>query len=220
MNSVPQPLLRNTLLSLIICSLLVALFYFWGDRAIAIWVSHENFKQYRFFEYCTYLPNLLVWSATLYYFYFAITFAARIIASSRQKKAPSQGSFLNVANSIAISIFIKDSLKYIFGRYWPNTWVNKNPSFLHDHAYGFHFFHSGTAYQSFPSGHTTVAVAAMVSIWITYPRLIWRSLAFLGALAVIIGLIGQDYHFLSDCIAGAWVGATVAMYVSACSRIS
>lgn len=88
-------------------------------------------------------------------------------------------------------------------------------SILRDHAYGFHFFHSGVAYQSFPSGHTTVAVAAMTAIWIAFPRLIWRGLAVLVIAAVVIGLLGENYHFLGDCIAGGWLGATVAIYVAA-----
>ncbi len=51
-----QSLLRNTLTSFIICSLLVAGCYFWVDPALAFWTSRENFKQFPIFEYCTYIP--------------------------------------------------------------------------------------------------------------------------------------------------------------------
>ncbi|MFI0347524.1 MAG: hypothetical protein ACH346_01945 [Chthoniobacterales bacterium] len=30
-----------------------------------------------------------------------------------------------------------------------------------------------------------------------------------------IGLLGENYHFLADCIAGEWLGGTVAIYVVA-----
>lgn len=209
-------LFRNTLFSLLICSLLITLCYFWVDPALAFWVDHENWRQFPIFDYCTHLVDIIMaWSA-LYYCYFAWSF-------SSQKKKPQQAiindwPLLNVANSVAISIFIKDALKAPFGRYWPSTWVNNNPSLIHDNAYGFHWFHKGVIYQSFPSGHTTVAVAAMTAIWITFPREIWRWVALLVAASVIVGLIADDYHFLGDCIAGAWVGGTVAIYVTAYTK--
>ena len=28
-------------------------------------------------------------------------------------------------------------MKYAFGRLWPETWVDNNPSWIHDGAYGF-----------------------------------------------------------------------------------
>ena len=110
---------------------------------------------------------------------------------------------------------MKDTFKFIFGRYWPSTWTNNNLSLIHDHAYGFHFFNSGVAFTSFPSSHITIAVTAVTALWIIYPRGPMRWVALLGALAVIIALLAKNYHFLGDCIAGAWVGATVAIYVTA-----
>ena len=214
-----QPLLRNTLISFIICALLITGCYFWADPALAFWISHENLKQFLIFEYCTYIPNVLVWVSVLYYFYFAITFSNHFLELQQERKSTFRAPFLNVANSIAISLFIKDALKYIFGRYWPNTCSNNNLSLLHDHAYGFHFFHSGVAYQSFPSGNTTVAVAAMTAVWIAYPRPALRCLAILVAVAVVIGLLGENYHFLGDCIAGGWLGATVAIYVATYAKM-
>ena len=112
---------------------------------------------------------------------------------------------------------IKNQLKIAFGRTWPETWVRNNPSLIHDGAYGFHPFTTGPGYESFPSGHTTAVVAVMSVLWICYPRL--RILyAAIGA-AVVIGLIGANFHFLSDCIAGAFIGAstgwiTVALWES------
>jgi membrane-associated phospholipid phosphatase len=41
-------------------------------------------------------------------------------------------------------------------------------------------------------------------LWIQYPRL--RPLYALVVLAVAVGLIGANYHFLSDVIAGGFVG--------------
>lgn len=221
MNSVNSlPLFQKTVLSLIPTVLLITFCYFWADPAFAFWSDHENFRQFPFFDYCTHIVDVIVIGSVLYYFYFAWSFSKGL---SLQKKQTQQGqrylSFsypgLNVANSICISLFIKDSFKAVFGRYWPSTWVNNNPSLIHDHAYGFHWFHKGAMYQSFPSGHTTAAVAMAVALWLNFPRGAWRYLGALLGTAVIIGLLADNYHFLGDCIAGAWIGATVAVYVTA-----
>ena len=202
------PSLPRTLISLAICAALVVLCYFAVDPAVAFWIDRENFRRFAIFEYFTQLPNLIVALSVLYYLFFAFTYAR-----NRASRRP----LLAVANSVAIAIFLKDALKIVFGRYWPATWAQQNPSLLHDHAYGFHPFHAGVAYQSFPSGHTTVAVAAMTAIWVGFPR--WRWLAVLAALLVVSGLLAEDYHFVGDCIAGAWLGATVALYTTANARV-
>ena len=45
--------------------------------------------------------------------------------------------------SLIIAEITKAQLKLMFGRTWPDTFVNDNPSFLRDGAYGFNFFHGG-----------------------------------------------------------------------------
>ena len=49
-----------------------------------------------------------------------------------------------------------------------------------------------------------VTCAVVSVLWIYFPRL--RALSAFAGLAVAIGLIGANYHFLSDVIAGAFVG--------------
>lgn len=222
-----KSLFQRTLLSLVPTVLLITLCYFWADPAFAIWSDHENLRRFPVFDYATHLVDVIMIWSFLYYAYFTFSFAHqksnclgsnRVLAVGLPKNSHEktfQWPFLNVANSVAISIFIKDTLKAPFGRYWPSTWVNNNPSLIHDHAYGFHWFHKGVIYQSFPSGHTTVAVAFMISLWLTFPRSLWRWLGVFVAIAVVVGLLADDYHFIGDCIAGAWVGAVVAIYVVA-----
>src|SRR6202035_331252 len=60
--------------------------------------------------------------------------------------------------SLMVAVAFEYYLKFLFGRYWPETWVDDNPSLIGDGAYGFHPFHFGTAYGSFPSGHTARTV--------------------------------------------------------------
>src|SRR5262249_40141909 len=99
--------------------------------------------------------------------------------------------------SLLVSVQFQDTLKFGFGRYWPDTWINQNPSLIGDGAYGFHPFAKegrgeGGWYDSFPSGHTVRAVAVAAVYWVAYPR--WRWVCVLAPAAVVVGLIGMNYH--------------------------
>jgi membrane-associated phospholipid phosphatase len=91
--------------------------------------------------------------------------------------------------------------------------MGQHPSFIADHAYGFNFFHAGPAYQAFPSGHMTAICAALAVLWAWYPC--WRALWVLMGLGVGTALVGGNFHFLSDVIAGAFVGVSTGWIVTA-----
>jgi len=67
----------------------------------------------------------------------------------------------------------------------------------------------GSGNQSFPSGHTAVAVALAIALVWLYPRGFWW---FLG-LAVLAACqrVASGAHYLSDVLFGAAVGSTVAL---------
>jgi membrane-associated phospholipid phosphatase len=123
---------------------------------------------------------------------------------------------LRCALSLASASAIKNQLKIVFGRTWPETWVCNNPSLIRDGVYGFNPLQTGAAFESFPSGHTSAIVAVTSVLWICYPRL--RLLYALLIVAVVVGLIGANIHFLSDCIAGAFLGASTGWIWSCCGR--
>jgi membrane-associated phospholipid phosphatase len=108
---------------------------------------------------------------------------------------------------VVITEETKSILKFIFGRTWPETWVDNNPSFIRDDVYGFHFMHGGIAYQSFPSGHMAAACTVIAVVWIRYPQ--FRQLCVVAGLLVGMGLVGGNYHFLSDVVVGAFVGLSI-----------
>jgi membrane-associated phospholipid phosphatase len=95
--------------------------------------------------------------------------------------------------SLAVAVIIKDELKYAFGRTGPG-----------DDVFGFFPFHGGPGYASFPSGHATAICAVITVFWICYPR--FRPLYALCVAAVTVGLVGENFHFLSDVIAGGFLG--------------
>jgi membrane-associated phospholipid phosphatase len=66
-------------------------------------------------------------------------------------------------------------------------------------------------YASMPSGHATSAFAAAVAIGLLWPRL--RPLMLLYALVIAVSRVVLDAHYLSDVIAGAFVGSIGALMV-------
>lgn len=139
----------------------------------------------------------------LFYVYFAIKLAKFSVQSTDKK-------LFIVCNSIVISAFLKDIFKIIFGRYQTISSVLHYPSFLTTHAYGFNWLKHDPGLTSFPSGHATIIFAFATSMWLLFPALrwLWASMVVL----VVIGTLGMYYHFLSDVIAGAALGSTVALF--------
>ena len=70
--------------------------------------------------------------------------------------------------------------------------------------------------HSFPSGHTTTAVATAVAVSILHPRLKWPLLAIAGLVGLSRAYLGV--HFVIDVLAGALVGTAVGLLVGLCAR--
>jgi len=111
--------------------------------------------------------------------------------------------FLLVACSNPVTYFLKTILKHAVGRIETRYWL------LHPTAQEFQWFHGQRNFASFPSGHMAISAALMAALWEYYPRYRQAYIGFLVAAA--LALITTDYHFLSDIIAGAYLGAVVHM---------
>ena len=92
-------------------------------------------------------------------------------------------------------------LKQVFGRGWPD------PTFVEDRLYGFRFLHGGPHWSSFPSGTATISAAIVATIWLIAPRL--RLTCALLAGLVCAAVIVTNQHWVSDVIAGAFLGASI-----------
>jgi membrane-associated phospholipid phosphatase len=199
--------LRRWVLALVLVALAVVISYFWLDRPIALFV-HEQFPRNSrvLLEPITYIPNPLIWAATI------VFLALGVRGLTGRTLSKMQTAIVLCSVSLMIAETLKNVLKFVFGRTWPETWVQNNPSFIHGGIYGFNLFHGGEAYQSFPSGHMT-AICALVSVlWIYYPRL--RSICLIVMSAVLVSLVGTNFHFLSDVISGAFVGTSTGLMVT------
>jgi membrane-associated phospholipid phosphatase len=187
------------LIALLVTTAVVAVAYAWLDRPIALFAHGELSKEKLFAE----LPKISEWFALIAVGIFVIL-GLRGLAGRPLSRL--EAVALLCAISLVTSGAAKNYLKFVFGRTWPETWIDNNRSLIRDGVYGFNFFHGGRGYESFPSGHTTAVCAVMAVLWICYPR--WRPLYALVVAAVVVGLIGADFHFLSDIVAGAFIGAS------------
>ena len=66
---------------------------------------------------------------------------------------------------------IKNVLKFVFGRTWPETWIANNPSFIHSHVLASTCFMGGLRLHVPFRPATLTATCALLSVlWIRYPR--------------------------------------------------
>jgi membrane-associated phospholipid phosphatase len=172
--------------------------YFWVNQQV-LWFLVQHHSQH--YKILSILANDIVAILSILILYSFIRILSDKIISIEHK-------LLSLCNAVVLAIFLKTILKIVFGRYWPATFFCHNTSLVSNNAYGFNWFKSGTAYGSFPSGHTTFIVAFGVSLWLIFPKL--RGLAGLLMACVMAGQIGMYYHFVSDVIAGATLGGLVA----------
>lgn len=113
------------------------------------------------------------------------------------------------AVAVAFAFFMKDIIKREAGRAWPATFVCQNPSYLHDHVYGFFGAVKGVLNASFPSGHAMVSAAAMTVFAVLYPR--YKVIFASVALAMGVSMVWMYYHFVSDVLAGWYIGALIGI---------
>jgi membrane-associated phospholipid phosphatase len=191
------------LVSLLATAFVVVIAYFWLDRPIALWVgANVQLHQQTILKALTGAPNPLIILSGI------IIVAFGLKALTGRSFAKYEAASLLCSVSIIVTESIKNDLKLVFGRTWPQTWIENNPSFVRDGVYGFNFWHGGVGYQSFPSGHMAAVCTAAVVLSLYYPKYKW---VFVLA-CIIVGavLIGTNYHFLSDVIAGAFLGGSIA----------
>ena len=134
----------------------------------------------------------------------ALLMAALAIIRIVRGSLPDYSKAVFVACGASLLAFILNdyTLKIIFGRYNPHVFFTIQPDRL------FNFMH-GNQTSAFPSGHMVMATAFAAVLVRAYFRT-WPLFAGLLGLAAILLVLG-DWHFLSDVIAGIFVGGTVGL---------
>lgn len=186
--------------------MLVAVMTVFSHRFLDAAISSAFYKLIRvnrLMPFVSHIPDLL------FYIVVAVTTCGWIGYWYRIRRghADNHARFLKLCGMTAPLAFLaKMIFQYLFGRSNPELWA------VYHHAPQFHWFRASAGYGCFPSGHMTVFTALTAALWRHYPRHKFFYLGFLAALA--LALIATNYHFLSDVIAGAYLGAIVCLLVS------
>lgn len=111
--------------------------------------------------------------------------------------------------SIALSGLISNAIKVGLGRYRPRYLFEQG-------LYGFAPFNTEWGMNSFPSGHSQAAFAAMAALTIIFPRydVFWMLIAVLVAASRVVTTV----HYLSDAVAGAWLAVCVTVVLARAMR--
>jgi len=179
---------------------------FFVDRPLAAF-SYARFHQTRApFVALTHLVDILEIAAVG-----GLVWGAGMTAAGR-RLGPNGLVVLRASLALFLAEGVNQLAKFTFGRTWPETWTCGNPSFIRDGAFGFAPFHGGAGWGAFPSGHETVVCAVAGCLWVTAPRL--RPLCAAAAVLVGVGLLGADYHWLSDVLAGGLLGWAIGLFAA------
>jgi membrane-associated phospholipid phosphatase len=192
--------LRNWCIGLALTAAGVIASYLWLDQPIAFFV-HRNITDKTIFVWLQRLP--------VAFFLLSSFILAWCGLWTLMDRPFSRAQSIGLACSISFiaTNLITSQLKYALGRTWPDTWIENNPPLIQNGVFGFNPFHGGPGFASFPSGHVAAVCAAITVLWWSYRRL--RPIYLVFVVAVAIGLIGANYHFLSDILGGIFVGTSV-----------
>ncbi len=186
--------------------LATAIAYAAVDRPVAT-LAHDRWHRPDFGVDLTYLANPWLPIAGV------VLLAGGVAFLCGWRPGPRGRTALAAAVAVLAARVVADELKWAFGRPWPETWIDRNPSWIGTHTFGMFPFHGGRGFASFPSGHTIDMAAPAAVLARLAPRL-WPLAAAL-VVAVGTGLVVSDFHFVSDVLAGAYVGTVVGYGVMA-----
>jgi membrane-associated phospholipid phosphatase len=203
-------LLRGTVTAIAACIGLVIFCYYFVDRPVAFFVHDHRIASLDGLRWLTEPPPLLQsWSP--------LVLAILLIRRAGGPWRRGQRVLFVACVSLIVADQFRESLGDLFGRYWPETWHNDNPSLIGTGDYGFHPFQVGDDIGSFPSGHAARIVGFVSVFWLAMPRLRWLCAIF--AFPMLIALVEMDYHFVGDVIAGSALGAVAGAYAVALAGI-
>src|SRR5882724_9026146 len=125
--------LRRSLIALAACAIVFVLCYYFIDRPVAYFVHDHQFPQLGALRWLTEPPPLVqLWAPLM----LALLVVRRAFSPWRRW----QHVLFLACVSLIVADQFRESLSDLFGRYWPETWHNNNPSLIGTGAYGFNLF--------------------------------------------------------------------------------
>lgn len=186
------------LLGALLVTVLVVICDRFVDVPVALFVKAHLYNNVQWSKLTSDLPDLLLLVVL------GVTFFAFSVYLVRSKRGI-YDNLTNLARLVSclapVAYGTKAVLKFGFGRINTRVWL------MSPEQYGFHWFHGGHGFDGFPSGHMLVVVTLFAAVCRYYPGY-WRVLLVMSLL-LGIALVLTNYHFVSDVIAGAYLGLAI-----------
>ncbi|WP_100550862.1 phosphatase PAP2 family protein [Caedibacter taeniospiralis] len=197
-----RTLLKQTLSYGIITLAVLTLCYVYLDRPLAITAYHE--LQY---TAVVKLANFIstVFDPDHWLVLFVILSIVCIWQKWRQKLNPRLAIW---ALSLFLALGVATVIKVTLARYRPEL-------FLQEGLYGFHWFSHKRLFNSFPSGHATLAFAGLLGLTELIQNKKITILCIALALVITISRILSTEHYLGDVLGGVYIGVFSYLWANA-----
>ncbi len=177
--------------------LTVILSYYYVDMPVALWMKAHKLASIK-----TVAKSVSQLGLGVYYFILPIIgiLIGKFFHYPQLKRYSGLMLWVVIASSLLIEVF-----KILLGRARPHLLFS-------DNVYGFYCFKFNAKYWSFPSGHSGTIAAVMTLLSLLYPKL--KYLALSVCIAVFLSRLTLTAHFPADILAGAYLGALSAVWVT------
>ena len=193
-----------------VCAVVVTACYAWLDRPVAFYVHDRGWAKIEALKWLTEPPPMVqAWSP--------LVLVVLVVCRALRTWTPWQRTLFVSCLSLIVADQFRTSLGDVFGRYWPETWFENNPSLIGTGAYGFHPFVRGDDIGSFPSGHAARIVGFASVWWIARPQIRWFLVAI--CMPLLTSLVAMNYHFVGDVLAGGVLGGIVGAWAAALGNV-
>jgi len=195
--------LKHRISLVLLAMLFTAFSYFYLDADIALFVQHQLHRSSVLEHVVAKIPDLLLYLVLIIT---ALSWSGYFLLRRRVVYGRDVQFLRACGTVVPLAFLAKAVLQYVFGRFNPHTWM-----FYHLPA-RFYWFGAIAGYGCFPSGHMTVFTALLSTLAHYYPR--YRGIVLVLLFLLALALIATNYHFLSDVVAGAVLGAVVAFVIN------
>ncbi len=179
----------------------IAISMLWIDVPLAQWIhAHETAP----------MKMLGQWLEEIGKSHWVLGYCALMIAISWRSMRARAWDHMRLFASVAASGIIANIIKVVVCRPRPPLLLISNIT-----AWDWFAFRTDFLWNSFPSGHATTGLAIAVSASLAWPR--YRVAFWTVGIAIALGRLMVDVHYLSDVIAGSLLGAAISYKVQATS---
>ncbi len=184
----------HTVLRIVIAAAAITACALWVDIPLARWIFNNQTLG---------MKVAGEWLEELGKSHWVLGFCAIMIALSWRSMRARAWHYMQLFGSVAISGIVANIIKVVVCRPRPPLLLSSNIT-----AWDIFAFRTDFLWNSFPSGHATTGIAIAISASAAWPR--YRVAFWIVGIAIAVGRLLLDVHYLSDVVAGCLLGGAVA----------